>query len=312
MDQQTLIGDIVAEIGPTPTVRLAIKAYETVGMPARNLSARTRVEYLKDLRDLATFLEQRGVVKLDQASLRHLESYQVEMDTRGYKPATRRRKTLTIRSFFNFLHAQRLLADNYASRLIPPRIPRSEPRFLSKSEYQALLAAARHSPRDGAIIEVFLQTGMRLSECARLTLDDLIELPARPTPDPDNVGLVRIRRKGAGEQTIPLNYKACRAIQTWLKVRPDVDHRALWISKFGKPLGAQSLRRAVKKYLIEAGIDAASVHTLRHTMATHHIAAGTDLKTLQETLGHADLATTAIYVSLAKKAQNRALQEHAL
>ena len=74
----------------------------------------------------------------------------------------------------------------------------------------------------------------------------------------------------------------------------------------------RAIQAAVTKYLSEAAIKGASVHTLRHTMATHHIARGTDLKTVQETLGHADLATTAMYVSLAKKAQKRALQEHAL
>jgi integrase/recombinase XerD len=77
-------------------------------------------------------------------------------------------------------------------------------------------------------------------------------------------------------------------------------------------MSIQAIQERVKKYMKEAGIDGASVHTLRHTMATHHVARGTDLKTVQETLGHADLATTTIYVSLAKTAQKKALQEHAL
>lgn len=77
-------------------------------------------------------------------------------------------------------------------------------------------------------------------------------------------------------------------------------------------MSKRAIQATVAAYLDEAGIKDASVHTLRHTMATHHIARGTDLKTIQETLGHADLATTAMYVQLAKRAQRRALQEHAL
>ncbi len=86
----------------------------------------------------------------------------------------------------------------------------------------------------------------------------------------------------------------------------------VFVSKYGLWLSKRAIQDTVAKHLMAAKIVGASVHSLRHTMATHHIARGTDLKTIQETLGHADLATTALYVSLAKQAQRRALQEHAL
>ena len=106
--------------------------------------------------------------------------------------------------------------------------------------------------------------------------------------------------------------EACRALKTWLATRPNVAHDGLFVTKFGTAMSKRAIQAVVAKHLEEAEIAGASVHTLRHTMATHHIANGTDLKTIQETLGHADLATTALYVSLAKQAQKRALQEHAL
>jgi integrase/recombinase XerD len=152
---------------------------------------------------------------------------------------------------------------------------------------------------------------MRLSELAKLTLND-IEIPKRITMDPNNMGMVRIRRKGGKLATIPLNYKACKALAAYLQVRIAVGYPALFLSQFKQPMSIQAIQERVKKYMTEAGIEGASVHTLRHTMATHHVARGTDLKTVQETLGHADLATTTIYVSLAKTAQRKALQEHAL
>lgn len=152
---------------------------------------------------------------------------------------------------------------------------------------------------------------MRLSELANLTVQD-VELLARITREPDNTGSVRVRRKGGKVNTLPLNYKACQALSAWLKMRPKVGDDAVFISKFRTPMTARAIQYTVAGYMKEAGITGASVHTLRHTMATHHVARGTDLKTLQETLGHASLATTTIYVQLAKKAQKKALQEHAL
>ena len=155
------------------------------------------------------------------------------------------------------------------------------------------------------------KTGMRLSELAGLTLSD-IELPKRITRDIESMGSVRVQRKGGKVERIPLNYKACQALAAYLKVRPKVEHDGLFITKFKSRMTARSIEYMVSKYLTETGIAHASVHTLRHTMATHHVTRGTDLKTVQVTLGHASLATTSIYVSLSKRAQKKALQEHAL
>ena len=98
----------------------------------------------------------------------------------------------------------------------------------------------------------------------------------------------------------------------WLKVRPKVDHGSMFVTKFRTPMSKRAIQYTVCQHMRGAGIQNASTHTLRHTMATHHIARGTDLKTIQETLGHASLETTARYIALAKQAQRKALQEHAL
>jgi integrase/recombinase XerC len=152
---------------------------------------------------------------------------------------------------------------------------------------------------------------MRLSELTGLKLAD-IEIPKKITKDPDNTGLVRIRRKGGKIEGIALNYKACQAIATYLKFHPSVETDGLFVSNLKRPLSKRRIQHAIAGYLKEAGIIDASVHAMRHTMATHHIARGTDIKTVQETLGHASLNTTTIYVSMAKKTQRQALQEHAL
>jgi site-specific recombinase XerD len=297
--------------GKIKTVEQGLAFFETVGMPARDLAARTRQEYTNDLTDLIKFLTKRGVTRLKQVSLQDLENYQAEMDRRGYQASTRERKSYAIKSFFRFLHHHGMIANNVASRLIPPRPKKPEPRFLSEDEYHRLLRACSHSPRDAAIVEVLLQTGIRLSELARLTIYD-VEIPKRINREPDNTGTVRVRRKGGKVDTIPLNYKACQALAAWLKVRPELDHSTLLVTKFNTPMSKRAIQYTVSKYLHAADIKNASVHTLRHTFGTHHALRGTDLKTIQETLGHADLSTTAIYVSLAKNAQRKALQQNAL
>jgi integrase/recombinase XerC len=311
MQNLSFLEDIAHEIGPVETLAQGVTLFETVGMPAHNLSARSHTDYKNDLQDPPANLEERSVMKLSEIDLRNLESYQAEMDRRGYKSSSRNRKTHTIKTFFTFLHRYGITTTDIAARLIPPKIQKREPRFLSQDEYQRLLRAASHNTRDAAIIEVFLQTGIRLSELAKLTTHD-VEIPRRITPDPDNTDSIRVRRKGGKANTIPLNYKACRSIASYLKVRRTIPDDGLFVTKFHTPVSPRAIEYMLSKYLTQAGVPNTSVHTLRHTMATHHVARGTDLKTVQETLGHASLEMTTMYVSLAKKAQHKALQEHAL
>jgi site-specific recombinase XerD len=293
------------------TLAQALSQFETIGMPARNLAARTRREYSRDLREVLSYLEQGGTTWLDEVRIRDLEGYLADLDRRGLQGSTRNRKVHTIKTFFKWLVGQEFLITNPAALLIAPRAMKKEPRYLSEEEYRRLLRACSHHARDAAVIEVFLQTGMRLSELAGLTLPDL-ELPKRITRDIESMGSVRVHRKGGTIECIPLNYKACQALASYLKVRPKVEHDGLFVTKFKSRMTARPIEYMVSKYLSETGISHASVHTLRHTMATHHVARGTDLKTVQVTLGHASLATTSIYVSLSKRAQKKALQEHAL
>ena len=292
--------------------------FVTVYMPAKNLAQRTREEYAKDLRDLIQFLEQQHLPVWQDVDLRTLERYQADLDRRQLKASSRNRKTYTIKTFFKFLVQYDYLSDteNPAEGFVPPKVPKQERRFLQESEYQALLAQVR-GPRDRAIIEVLLQTGLRLSELAALTLSD-VQLPKRVTKDPENVGMVTVKRKGSKISKIPLNWKACEALNAWLKVRKaqitekNLTTDGLWLSRLGKPLKVRAIRKLVKKHMTQAGIEDASVHTLRHTMATHYLAKGGDLRGIQDMLDHESLETTQIYIGLAKKVQRQMVQELAL
>lgn len=309
---QLAIGELSENIKPDElTFDVAVKLFETVYMASRNLAQRTRKEYKTDVIQLAEFLRPRGVTKLQDVGLRHLQAFLAYLDSQGLSGVTRRRKTAAIKSLFSFLTASGLLAHNPTQQLIPPEREYNEPRFLTTQEYRALLRACSHETRDAAIIELILQTGIRLSEAAKLTTYD-VELPPRINRDPTNTGKIFIRGKGRKNRTLPLNYKACQAIKTWLSARPEIAEPALFVTKFREPMGERAIQRVAQKYMSEAGIRNASVHTLRHTMATHHVVNGTNLKTIQDMLGHADLKTTSIYVSTAKEAMKRDVQNHAL
>jgi len=193
-----------------------------------------------------------------------------DVDRRAYGGTTRRRNTSSIKSFFGFLKQYGYITNNVAERLTPPAREYKEPRVLTTRKYQALLRACSHDIRDAAIIELLLQTGIRLAELARLTLDD-IDLPKRISRDPTNTGTLFVHGKGRKERTVTLNYKACKALKAWLKIRPNVDANSLFVSKFLEPMSPRAYEYIVKKYLKEAGIKGASVHTLRHTFATHHV-----------------------------------------
>ena len=294
------------------SLKEALELYQTIHMPSRNLAERTRVEYTNDLKDLIRFLEKSGINQASQITIALFERYLAELDRRGQAGSTRKRKTSSVRSFLTFLYRDDHLANNLAPRLIPPRAEQKQPRVLTEEEYKRLLRACAHETRDAAIIELLLQTGIRVSELSRLNVNDM-DLPARITRDPNTVGILHVRSgKGRKDRNLALNYKACRALRAYLKIRPEVEYDNLFINKFREPLSPRGVQKVVQKYLEEAGIQGASVHTLRHTFGTHHVAKGTNLRTVQEALGHQDLKTTSIYVSLAREVMNKELQEHAL
>lgn len=241
----------------------------------------------------------------------HLERYLAELDRRGFAGSTRRRKVASIRSFFSFLQDAGIIQLSPALKLIPPERERNEPRVLSEGEYKRLLEAVRGDIRDQAIIELILQTGLRLTEVARLHVNH-VSLPSKISKEPGYVGSVTVLGKGRKQRSVTLNYKACRAIKNYLAVRPDVTDSHLFISKFRNGLSARAIEHRVTKHLKEAGIPNASVHTLRHTFATHTIKRGTKLEVVRQALGHESLETTSIYVHLAREMMDKELQENAL
>lgn len=302
---------LMSQGGEELTVERGVELFEIIYMPARNLAERTRTEYA-DLHQLTEFLAGEGITKLSQVGLRHLEAFLAFLDGKGLSGVTRHRKTASIRALFQFLYISQLNRTNPARELIPPEREYHEPRFLTTQEYEALRNVAQGNVRDTTIIELILQTGLSLSEVTRLSLDD-VELLPYISPVPEHTGVAYVRGKAKKKtRHIVLNYPACKALKSWLRIRPNIAERTLFVSRFRKPLGKRGVEKLVAKYLRAAGITDASVHTLRHTMATQHIVKGTDLETIRDILGHADTKTTSVYLSTAMRAKQQQLQDHAL
>jgi len=287
--------------------------YTDVYLAARNLAAKTRVDYTIDVTQLLTFLRDRRIIHVARLDLSQLNAYLAHLDVLELSGYTRRRKVSTIKSFCSFLESMGYVQKDPAKRLIPPKRESTTPRVLTEHEYKRLQLAVANQPRDAAIIEVLLQTGIRLSELAGLSLTD-IEIPQKISKDADNVGSLLVRRgKGRKDRVIALNYKACRALRSYLHIRPrDTFTQGLFISKFKRPVTPRGIEWIVNKYFDEAGIQRASVHSLRHTFGTHMVKKGTNLRVVQEAMGHKDLKTTSLYVGLAREQMNKEMQENAL
>jgi site-specific recombinase XerD len=289
----------------------AFAEYDQILLASRNLAPRTRQEYKRDLTHLIAFLADHCSIDHPHQVTRHqLERYLAHLDHHGFAGATRRRRLAAIRSFFGYLADAGTIKQDPSKKLRTPAREYHEPRVLTEGEYKRLLEVVRYEPRDGALVELLLQTGMRLAELSGLALQDL-ELPSRIRADGE-VGAIHIYGKGRRERTVTLNYKACKAVKAYLGVRPKVVDQHLFLSKFKRGMGPRAIQRVIEKHLKEAEIPAAAVHTLRHTFATHHVKKGTNLRVVQEALGHASLATTGVYVHLARELMDRQLQQNAL
>ncbi len=268
----------------------------------RGLSRNTLEAYRSDLLQYGEFLGRRGVDAL-AAGPADLAAFVSELaeGREGKRPlasATLQRKVACLRSFYRHLRREQLLEHDPTSELRGPRRTARLPNVLSRDQVQALLAQPRGgSPaalRDRALLETMYACGLRASEAIALELSEL-DLEA---------GMLRARGKGSKERLVPIGSKAIDTLEAYLaRSRPKlVGLRAeprVFVNLRGGGLSRQGLYKIVQRHARSAGLDQQmSPHTLRHTFATHLLAGGCDLRSLQEMLGHADVGTTQMYTHL--------------
>jgi site-specific recombinase XerD len=241
-----------------PTMEEALRVFCDVYMPACQFAATTRRGYRYDLREWFAHVPVRSVKSISTLSMHRYVSH---LDSKGLQDSTRKRKVAALATFLRFLVEQGVLPDTFSSSLVWPKVEQAEPRPLSPGQYTVILREAASNPRDRAMFVTLLQTGIRLSELTAITVES-ITLPAEPSVDPiTGYGLLRVRRKAGRVSELVVNYKAARAIQTYLVVRPHSPTQALFLNKYGKPLSNRTVEKALKKYARAAGISWAHVHT---------------------------------------------------
>ncbi len=261
----------------------------------RRLAERTVSGYALDLQQLSDFLEARELGLLD-AQVDDLRAFLASIHKR-LKARSVARKISTIRGFYRFAVRRAWLEVDPAARLGLPVVEKRLPVHLDPDEVLALLAAPDGddplSLRDRAILEVLYGAGLRVSELTGLDLVDL-DLTERT---------LRVLGKGSKERLVPLGRPASQALSAWLAARGGLlakarepDEEAVFLNRFGGRLSDRSVRRMLDKRIVQAGIQFdISPHALRHTFATHLLAAGADLRAIQELLGHSSLSTTQTY-----------------
>lgn len=261
----------------------------------RNRSSATVLAYGKDIEQLVNFLTEMQKAESHEVKREDLEAFMAKLEKQGYTPKSISRKTNSTKTFFRFLKVNEFITDDPAALLAHPKFDTLPPRILSKLEYRALRDAARGDIRISTIIEILLQTGIRIGELANLHLGDLINLDgAEPQ--------LKIRaNEGHAERIIPLNKPAVEALKHYLEVRPNTAASdKLFITKTGRPLLIRNIRTAIDRYFRLAGIKDAKVNDLRHTFVAHHLMAGTSLVIVSKLAGHKRLATTEKYLEFIK------------
>ncbi|GIW59102.1 MAG: hypothetical protein KatS3mg087_0168 [Patescibacteria group bacterium] len=192
-----------------------------------------------------------------------------------------------------------VITDDPAYLITHPHYDTKPPRILSKTEYRALRDAAKHEPRMYAIIELLLQTGMRIGELANLKLEDI------KLSESTLQGEITVHDEEKHSRVVPLNKSAENALKRYLDIRPEVKEQTVFITKTGRPLLVRNIRTAIDKYFKTAGIKNAKVNDLRHTFVAHHLMSGASILLISKIAGHKRISTTEKYLEFIEKEKEK-------
>ena len=261
----------------------------------RSKSNSTVVAYSKDIEQLLNYLsEELHVTDIKAVTIDHLNSYKKKLEP-NYTPKSISRKINSTRTFFTFLIDQGIISQSPADQLAHPKFEVKKPRVLSEMEYRVLRDISRSDVRLYSIVELLLQTGIRISELASLRLDDI-----RTSKD-GKIRYLYIKEQGTHPaRRVPLNNSAYQAIQEYIKIRPESENDTLFVTRNGNPLLVRNIRTAIDKAFEKADIKNAKVNDLRNTFIAHHLANGVDLVTVSKLVGHKRISTTEKYLGLIK------------
>jgi integrase/recombinase XerC len=274
-------------------------------LSGKNRSQATIRAYQTDLSQFITFLHDTNVLITTPQDVQKMDvlEYFSHLAKKALTGIARARKLSAIREYFRFLEGLGLIAKSPTTGVETPKREKNTRQFLRSDEYTKMLSLAGANPRDYAILQIFLQTGIRVSELAHLTINDVdFHKPS-----------LTVAGKGKVSREIALEKKGIQALKSYLAARPESFSDRLFLNYKGEPISERGVRKLVVKYTKAAGITKkASCHTLRHTFATYKAEKGVSPFQLQQWLGHANLNTTQIYVHLGKQNAKKVMEQTSL
>lgn len=258
-------------------------------LKSNHRASATILAYGKDINQIVDFLAERAKRQADEVQKDDLEAFLNKLSREGYTPKSVSRKINSLKTFFKFLKDQGFIDINPSVLITHPKFEAKPPKILSKMEYRALRDACRQDTRMSAVVEMLLQTGIRIGELAALTLESV----------KDGVLIVPPIENHPSRE-IPLNKAVRESLDKYLSIRPKASERSLFVTKTGHPLLIRNIRTVIDRYFKIAGIKGAKVNDLRHTWVAHHLMNGTSLVMVSKMAGHKRLSTTEKYLILIK------------
>lgn len=262
----------------------------------------TVLAYGKDIEQLLNFLKEKEVEAIHAVNTEHIDDFKNSLKKLRYTPKSISRKINSIKTFFRFLKRENHVSQNPAEAVVHPKYEQNIPRILTKTEYRALRDACKHDPRIAAIVELLLQTGMRISELASLQMPD-IDLEKNS---------IRIREQNSQkERHVPLNNAGKSALLTYLQSRPKaINQEIVFLTKTCRPFLVRNIRAAIDRFFRIAGVNDAKVNDLRHTFIVEQLRAGTPLTYVSRLVGHKRVTTTEKYLEFVQPSEIQ--REHRL
>lgn len=271
----------------------------------KNASEHTIRNYHLDLKAFKNYLAS-DFEKLAYIDKRTIRNYLAHLNAKQAAKRTLLRHIGSLRSFFHYLKREKLIQRNPMEEIESPKLEKKLPTFLSYDQVERLFAQPDTTSylgfRDRCIMELFYSSGLRVSELVGLCRRDFDALNF----------MLHIRGKGKKERKVPITKNAAKWLEDYLKHpqrfleskehKPEKDTEAVFLNKWGERITVRSVDRNFEYYLFQSGLSASiTPHTIRHTIATHWLEKGMDLKTIQILLGHTALATTTIYTQVSTK-----------
>lgn len=257
---------------------------------SKSRASATILAYGKDISQLVSFVEQEfQKVNIQEVTTDDLTKFLEKLNKNGYTPKSVSRKINSLKTFFGFLTINQIIVTNPSLTIAHPKYDVKPPRILTPLEYRALRDACRGDIRISAVVEVLLQTGIRIGELANLRLSDAKgnSLHIRP-------------QEGHPAREVPLNKAGKLALQNYLEIRPKAKTDHIFITKNGKQLLIRNIRTAIDRYFKLAGIEKAKINDLRHTFIAHHLRGGVSLSSISHFIGHKRISTTERYLKFVK------------